>query len=227
MKQFMAISLFCASSILLSACGSSSGDANNTVNNNPTKSKIHLSITDAHAGYVSGKMKLLFKGMAVVNSNNEEITELIIEGDQAENIILSPKDMPSSIDNLIILAEAQGYNDSGTSVIITPQTIDQEVRLKLTKDKEGKITDGIYARRADISAFFDKNGVVVSEIVVNSKADANSPGVKVTIPVGTTMQDKEGNPITSGTLKVVAFDPSKAKALAAYPISLHTSVNTL
>jgi len=224
MKKQITLSLITAAILGLTGCG---GDGKESTQTEEKKtSKVHISVLDATAGYVnSNQIELSFKGLTLLDSNNQEITELNVSSALAQDIVLTLKDIPTTSTDLVILAKAQGYNDGGTSIVISPTSVEQTINLKLTKDMEGKIAEGIVSKSLDISSFLDPTGTVTSEIILENKEANNKPGVKVTIPVGTVLKDNSGMIITNGLLKVIAFDPTKRQALSAYPGGLNVMAN--
>ena len=212
-----------AASLMLAACTSGNDTSSPTLVGKT--SKIHLSVVDAGAGLVGDDIELTFGGLTVLGANDQPVTSLTVAADKADDIVLKVKSQPEQPRDLVIQAHASGYLDAGTSVVVSSQAVDQAVVLKMLKDQPGKLGDGIIAAYRDLAGSIDASDKATSEISLTSEGAAGDPALKVTIPAGTVLTDKDGNPVTGGTLKIVAFDPRKPRAYSAYPGGMNVLAN--
>ena len=218
MKNITTLTLALSLAAGLTGCGSGSSETPKSETPkivNATDVKIHLSLFDADAGYVTASpVQLQFRGVGV-EAGQQPVTSLTLNDKHEADLVV--KQLPSKPEILSIVAKAFGYRPASVSLIIPPGGGDRSVVLKMLKEKSGKVTDGIYSAMLDMTGVIENDGKVTQETVLESKESAALPGVTVKIPAGTILTDKDGNPVTDGMMSVVTFDPTKPKAIQAYP----------
>ncbi len=220
MKKIIMTSAVFSLVAALSACG-----GNKDKVDEDTSSRIHISVADATAGWVNGNIELSFRGASVLDANQQPVSELTVAGNEAADITITAEYPASGDGSLSILARAEGYLDGGKSLILPSRGGEQSVSLRLTQDRPGSVADGVFSTHLDISDSVDSTGTVTQDIELLSRESPTAPALKVTIPAGTQLLDEDGNPVVGGVLKLTSFDPSKPRALLAYPGGMNVLAN--
>ncbi|NMP30890.1 hypothetical protein HII17_04875 [Thalassotalea sp. M1531] len=183
--------------------------------------KIVVAISNANPTKLeaSSSVKLNFSGPELVNEDIETVNPLTLTG-PIKLATLQLRATPEEGQDIKIVANADGYIDTGASILLSPNQQHYYVELMLVKDEDGEAAPGILVTSQSIQNNI-KDGKVVSPIELTSEVAFGSPAIRVSIPAGTEMTGSTGNLIDATKLKVVTYDPYEAQALDAYPGGLN------
>ncbi len=183
---------------------------------------IFIKVDDSspESPFVLNDVNLKLKGAELYSDAQASVRELTMD-QPIKTAVLHLKNPPEANQDIKILARAEGYVDTGAALLLSQQQKVYQLELKMVKDQQGEIAEGIHAGRQDLTGRVDANGEVLQAIELQSKAAQHRPGVTVRIPEGVQMSDADGNPLQGATLRVVGFDPYESAALAAYPGGLN------
>jgi hypothetical protein len=182
---------------------------------------VRINLSDAVAGkQLTTDVRLTIKGAEVLDVEKNALNKLTLNG-FLKSTTLFLKNIPEANQDIKIITQAEGYLDSGASITLFPSIKHYDLNLNLVKDKAGVVANGVFASKTPVSNKVNTSGEVTELIVVNNKEAINKPGVKVTIPAGTQLSDKNGTPIVGAKLNITSFDPYQSDAMAAYPGGLN------
>ena len=178
---------------------------------------VHIDVSDANPNTfgIAESVKLQFIGPDLVDSEVKTVSQLQLS-EPLKLATLYLRTSPQEMQDIKIIAKADGYVDTGTSVIVVPELKTYRVSLKMLKDSDGEVAPGIHVNNQSIEEQVDA-GIVVQTIHANNGVEDGSPVVSVSIPMGVQMLDADGNSVDAVNLKIVSFDPYEPAALAAYP----------
>ncbi len=179
---------------------------------------VFIDLTNANsAATIDTPVTLTFTGAAVIDNTGKQINQMIIDSITKTATVFLIND-PSNDQELVIITKADGYIDSGSSVILSKQQRIYEINLNLVSTQLNAPGIGIMVSEQDISGQMS-TGMVNETLTIT--AQAGSPTVEVTIPPDTMFTDRQGNTVAATVLRVTNFDPTMPRALAAYPGGLN------
>ena len=182
---------------------------------------IRVDISDANSSNVlAADVLLLVKGAEVLNSERLATNKITLDG-LRKVTTLYLRNVPEAEQDIKVIIQADGYIDSGASITLSEATKSYNLNLNLVKDTEGIIANGVFASKMVVANKVDSAGMVTEPIILENKEADNKPGVKISIPSGTVLTDKNGTPVIGANLKITSFDPYQSDAIAAYPGGLN------
>ena len=190
-----------------------------------TEYQVDVVVEDASqtSFVVTQPVQLNLVGAEVLNSELVNINYLELDGGlKIASLFL--RNPPQELQDLKIIAKADGYLDTGTSLVLSENQKRYAVRLKMVKDQPGFVAEGVLVAKEDISEKVS-DGIVTEQIVAETEPDYPALKLKVTVPEGTVMTDDEGNLINAEEMTLVNFNPYAAEALEAYPGGLDVIAN--
>lgn len=182
---------------------------------------LQLDIRDVDTSVLSmpSDVNLAFSGPTLFDDRGQAVTTQVLTG-PLKQTTLTFHGPSEQLRDIKVTAKADGYIDTGVSVLLSEDTDTYRVTLNMVKAQSGQAAPGIWVAIQDISPSVD-GGVVGEAIIAETRPQVGTPKVKVSIPAGTQMMDVEGNLVDGAALNIVSFDPYKAAALAAYPGGLN------
>lgn len=183
---------------------------------------VRVAFNDASGtAKINSEIKIIFSGVEVEDENKNTLSELTFSDSEEKVKVLYLKNIPTKMETLKLVTKADGYIDSGSSVVITENKNVYDINLNLVQDIDGVIARGIFASSISMKNKVDINGEVNETIVLENKEGSKEAGTKMVIPVGTTFTDREGQPIKGVKFKITNFNPQENEAIDAYPGGLN------
>lgn len=182
---------------------------------------IRVDISDANSkNALTADVSLLIKGAEVLDNERVATNKITLSG-LRKVTTLHLRNQPEADQDIKVIIQADGYIDSGASITLSEATKFYNLNLNLVRDAEGVIANGVFASGMVVSNKVNNSGMVTETIILDNKESLDKPGVKLTIPTGTILTDKNGTPVVGAKLKVTSFDPYESDAIAAYPGGLN------
>lgn len=181
-----------------------------------TDIRIRISVQDSSPNTltVGAPVQLTLIGAEVVTSDGSSGHSVTLDGAQ-KSIEVFLKNAPETLQDLNVLASAEGYVDTGAAVILSADQTEYRLNLKLVKDEEGTIAPGIHVKKQTVTNA--TGGIVAEPLVAENVAELGTPDLTVSIPAGTELRDEFGELVEATTLNIVRFDPYLPTAIDAYP----------
>lgn len=178
---------------------------------------ITLSNADNTTTLINAAVTLNFSGADIINNLGRQISQITLPAGTSKTLSVFLINDPTSTEELRITTRANGFLDSGSSAILSPERRIYEVNLNLVSSGVGLAAPGIMVANMDVSSQINSAGMTTEAITITNQENANAPEISVTIPEGTMLTDGNGDPVVGTMLSVTSFDPTESQALAAYP----------
>lgn len=149
---------------------------------------------------IANPVTLRLRGAELVDEKGAAVNSIKLE-EPLKLARLYLRNPPETDQDIKITVQAEGYMDSGSSILLYTDETDYLLNLKLVKKAEGQIAAGIHNAQQDLDGLVSEAGEILEEVITESKASSLAPGVKVVIPKGTVMTDAAGNPVKGASLK--------------------------
>jgi hypothetical protein len=222
--RIIALSLFLI--LNLFACDSDNGKEDNDnetiteTNEVLTDYSINISVSGIgpNAFLIPNDVELNFSGAELwsVSTGAEEVINNLLLTDSIKATTLYLRNPPEENQDVKVVVKAEGYFDTGASLVLSDYQNYYQLDIKLVSDQDGDVAPGIKVSSKNIAAYVD-DAVTNRAIEFSTESSIFSPGVRISIPTGTEMTDNNGLPVDGAVIKIASFNPFFAEALEAYP----------
>ena len=188
--------------------------------------QVTIVVDDADAGtlLIPAPIELTLLGAEVLDSNGDAVKSIQLSDTlKRETVFL--RNPPEEGQVLKVQAKAEGYMDTGTSVLLEAGAGGYELELSMLKDQAGYIANGVMVSKEDVSAKVAA-GTVTSNITATATPYFGQPGGSVEIPAGVYMTDANANAIDGAEITFVTHNLYHDEARISLP-DFNSSVENL